>query len=124
VITQSSLWFMALAVGIFLASRRLGMLTLSYVVLFIICPRLYLGWHWPTDVLMGTVIGIAFAGCATIPAYRNFVWRWVEKAWRSYPGIFAGVMFSSRLRDHRAVRRTDTDSVHVVQAQELLKRSS
>lgn len=54
---------------------------------------IYLGWHWPTDVLMGSVIGVAFASVATIPAYRNFVWRWVEKAWQSYPGILAGAMF-------------------------------
>ncbi len=85
--------FIALAVGVFFASRRLGLLALGYVVLFIMAPRVYLGWHWPTDVLMGAVLGIAFAAGANIPAYCNFVWRWTERAWRSYPGILAGAMF-------------------------------
>ena len=85
--------FMALAVGVFFASRRLGVIALSYVVLLIMGPRVYLGWHWPTDVLMGAVLGVAFAAGANIPAYCNFVWRWTERAWQSYPGIFAGTMF-------------------------------
>jgi PAP2 superfamily len=86
-------FFSALAVGVFFASRRLGVLALSYVVLCIIGPRVYLGWHWPTDVLAGFLLGIAFAAGAIIPAYRDFVWRWVEEAWRSYPGISAGALF-------------------------------
>jgi glucose/arabinose dehydrogenase len=39
------------------------------------------------------VLGTAFAAGATIPAYRDFVRRWAEKAWRSYPGAFAGIVF-------------------------------
>jgi len=85
--------FAALAAGVFFASRRLGVLALGYVALCIVGPRVYLGWHWPSDVLVGVLLGIAFAAGAMIPAYRNFVWRWVEKAWRSYPGISAGALF-------------------------------
>jgi membrane-associated phospholipid phosphatase len=85
--------FAALAVGVLFASRRLGVLALTYTALCIIGPRVYLGWHWPTDVLAGALLGAAFAAGAIIPAYREFVWRWAEKAWRFKPGMVAGFVF-------------------------------
>jgi undecaprenyl-diphosphatase len=91
--SDHAILFVALAVGVFFASRRLGLLALTYTALCIIGPRVYLGWHWPTDVLAGSLLGAAFAAGAIIPAYREFVWRWAEKAWRFSPGIVAGCGF-------------------------------
>jgi membrane-associated phospholipid phosphatase len=55
---HAMMWF-AVATGIYLASRRLGILTLIYVILVICVPRLYLGLHNPTDIVGGGAIGIA-----------------------------------------------------------------
>lgn len=91
--SDHAILFVALAVGIFFASRRLGAIAIAYVTLLIMGPRLFLGIHWPTDMLAGAVLGIAIAAMAAIPAYRKFVWKWAVRAWSSYPGICAASMF-------------------------------
>jgi hypothetical protein len=53
----------------------------------------YLGWHWPSDVLAGALLGAAFAAGAIVPAYGKFVWRWAGKAWEFKPGLVAGCVF-------------------------------
>jgi undecaprenyl-diphosphatase len=85
--------FIALAVGVFFASRRLGTMAIAYAVLFIMFPRVYLGIHWPTDVLAGAALGMVFALIATIPAYRHFVWKWANRSWQFSPASVAALMF-------------------------------
>src|ERR1700761_3541875 len=47
---HAMLW-MSVAVGIFIASRRVGIFALLYTAIFICAPRAYLGIHYPTDLL-------------------------------------------------------------------------
>lgn len=53
--------FMTLVVGIFFVSRRLGVIALFYIVLVIFIPRIYLGLHYPTDILVGAFLGLLVA---------------------------------------------------------------
>lgn len=51
--------FFALSTAIWLQSRRLGLLA-SLWTSFVIClPRIYLGYHYPSDVLAGAALGVA-----------------------------------------------------------------
>ena len=50
--------FFSLAMGIFLISRKLGIISLVYVLIFVALPRVYLGFHYPSDILVGAVVGI------------------------------------------------------------------
>jgi undecaprenyl-diphosphatase len=54
---HAMLW-MAVATGIFLVWRGIGVLAILYTVLFICVPRAYLGFHYPTDLLVGAAVGI------------------------------------------------------------------
>jgi undecaprenyl-diphosphatase len=50
--------FAAITTGIFMASRRLGIFAALYCLAFIAFPRVYLGLHYVSDILVGAVIGI------------------------------------------------------------------
>ena len=64
------LW-MAIATGIFIIARRVGVFALLYAVVFICVPRAYLGFHYPTDLIAGAAIGIALAWLLTRDAIRS-----------------------------------------------------
>jgi membrane-associated phospholipid phosphatase len=89
---HAMLW-MSVAVGIFIVSRRIGVLALLYVAIFICAPRAYLGFHYPTDLLAGAAIGIAITYIMTRDPVRKTyaanILGWIER----YPGPSAMLGF-------------------------------
>ena len=62
--------FFALATGLWFISRRVGVFAFAYAVVCIALPRLYLGIHYPSDILAGALIGIAVAVAGNV-CFRN-----------------------------------------------------
>ena len=62
--------FVGMATGILCISRRLGLFTLSYVLLAICFSRVYLGLHYPSDIVAGGLLGAAMVMLATREAIR------------------------------------------------------
>lgn len=85
--------FVTLGVGLLLASRLLGSLALLYICAVILPVRIFLGLHWPTDLLAGAALGVALAFTVTIAAYRDAVWRFALRCWQNFPGLSAGFIF-------------------------------
>jgi undecaprenyl-diphosphatase len=49
--------FIALSYGIWKTNKKIGIACLAYTVFIIIIPRMALGLHYPSDILMGALIG-------------------------------------------------------------------
>jgi len=49
--------FAAITTGIFMVSRRLGILAAVYCLVFVAFPRVYLGLHYVSDIIVGAAIG-------------------------------------------------------------------
>lgn len=85
--------FSGLATGIFMVSRPLGCVSILYVLTFILLPRIYLGFHFPTDILAGILIGAASVWSANRPMVKkrltDLPYDWSGK----YPALFYGMSF-------------------------------
>jgi undecaprenyl-diphosphatase len=85
--------FSALALSIYFVSRRAGIAAFCYVLLFISVPRLYMGFHYPTDILVGALIGIGVASLARIGSFRKIITRPIMRCMEQSHGLFYAGFF-------------------------------
>jgi undecaprenyl-diphosphatase len=82
-----------LAVGILMVSRRIGWVAVSWALIFCCGARLYLGVHWPTDILAGAAIGVTLVQLARVPSVRAFTRRNIENLYQRRPALFLAIFF-------------------------------
>ncbi len=63
--------YLSLATCIFLVSRKAGALAFSHAIVIVCFPLVYLGKHYPTDILGGSVLGIGMGALSAVRAIRQ-----------------------------------------------------
>jgi len=85
--------FFTLATGFIFISRKLGILAFIYTIIFIAFPRIYLGFHYPTDILCGGLIGLAIGFIANQSIVCNKISKPILKWSERSPGLFYAIFF-------------------------------
>jgi undecaprenyl-diphosphatase len=85
--------FMTLATGVVAVSVRAGIFLYLQAVLVIALPRLYLGIHYPSDLIAGALIGCAIGLLAHRVAFRGLVIGPGVRLHHYSPGLFYAALF-------------------------------
>jgi undecaprenyl-diphosphatase len=89
--------FFALAAGVWWGWRKGGTALLFYVAAIICLPRLYVGIHYPTDILAGAAIGVGFVALLSNRAVRSVfaepILRWGERHPAAFYFAFSLLIF-------------------------------
>jgi undecaprenyl-diphosphatase len=85
--------FFCLGMGLWLISRRLGAIALAYALLGACFPRVYVGIHYPTDILAGAALGIGIACFGMVDWIRNAVIHPMLYWQEHYPASFNAFLF-------------------------------
>lgn len=85
--------FFCLAAGLFFVSRAMGWFALLYTTLFIAWPRIYLGLHFPTDIVAGALVGVAVSLACNLSLPGSRVARWGLRAFQVRPELAYPLLF-------------------------------
>ena len=85
--------FYILAMGVFYISKKLGILAVIYATIFISLPRIYLGLHYPTDLLGGALIGLIIIYLCNMPFFIKKISKPIVSWSNKKPEYFYPVFF-------------------------------
>jgi undecaprenyl-diphosphatase len=92
--SDHAVMFFASATAIWSYSHSVGAFAFVWVAVVICLPRVYIGFHYPTDILTGAAVGVAIMAAAlriTVPESLRSI---IMKAQSHYPGwLYAGAFF-------------------------------
>jgi undecaprenyl-diphosphatase len=85
-------FFFAMVASLWLLSRPAGIVAALYAVAVICVPRVYFGLHYPLDLAVGALLGLATAWAVDI-GLRNRLSGWTVRLCERHPEWFYSLMF-------------------------------
>ncbi len=85
--------FFALSAGLLYSSRKVGVVALLYTTVFIAFPRVYLGLHYPSDILGGALVGVLTIMVFNLNYFEINVSRRLLKASKYKEHVFYPLFF-------------------------------
>ena len=86
--SDHAVMYFAIAVSVLRYSVYAGVLLLLHATLIICLPRIYLGFHWPSDIVAGAMIGAILALLLHQPIVRLMARFDIDGLRRKYPSAF------------------------------------
>lgn len=87
--------FCSLSAGLLFISKKIGILAFVYAAVFIGFPKVYLGLHYPTDIIGGAVIGVGIGWLGNLYIYRSNISKLIVRWSHLKPGLFYSLFFLS-----------------------------
>lgn len=108
--------FFALAMGLFMVSRVAGIAAFIHAAIIISLPRIYLGLHFPSDILGGAMLGVLTSLVLVPPIAAGLVRLDVLRWSRQQPMVFYGMLyfFTFQLANQFNLIRTGFSAVYVM----------
>ncbi|MEM7702372.1 MAG: phosphatase PAP2 family protein [Pseudomonadota bacterium] len=113
--------FAAMVTGIFMVSRSLGLFAALYSIVFIAFPRVYLGLHYTSDIVVGALIGVICAVAGVTLLRQVSLMRLPVQLTYSHQALIAPLSFlfvfqvATMLEDIRALAKVPS---HAAASQE------
>ena len=86
--SDHAMLFVTLSTGLYFISPALGLAAYAYTLVVVAFPRVYMGFHHPTDIIAGALLGLLTATAANASRLRREISRLAMKWHDEHEGSF------------------------------------